>query len=157
MTDPETITDATPKERLRLWLALLKTSRMIEARLRERLRDDHGTTLPRFDVMAALDRAGAGLKMSELSGELRVSNGNVTGIVERLVTDGLVVRVPVEGDRRAMLVRLTQKGAEVFAGLAQDHEGWIDDMLGGIDGTYATDLASELRAIAAFIDEGDGT
>jgi len=153
MNRPETIAGTASKERLRLWLALLKTARLIEGRVRERLRDAHGTTLPRFDVMAALYRAEAGLKMSELSGELRVSNGNVTGIVERLVADGLVVRVPVVGDRRAMLVRLTRHGREVFAVMAQEHEGWIGGMLGGVDGAHAAELAAELRAIASAIDE----
>ena len=98
------------KARLRLWLRMLGVTRLVEAELRERLRQGFDTTLPRFDVLAALHRSPAGLKMSELSSVLRVSNGNVTGIVDRLVDDGLVVRVPVEGDRRAMLVRLTAQG-----------------------------------------------
>jgi DNA-binding MarR family transcriptional regulator len=41
---------------------------------------------------------------------LRVSNGNVTGIVDRLAEEGFVERVPVEGDRRANLVRLDAAG-----------------------------------------------
>ncbi len=80
------------KARLRLWLRILSASRLIEAELRERLREDCDTTLPRFDVLAALYRSGDGLKMSELSGVLMVSNGNVTGIVDRLAIEGLVVR-----------------------------------------------------------------
>ena len=93
------------KERLRLWLRLLSAQRSIENEVRERLRVEHDTTLPRFDVMAALYRSEQGLKMSELSGELKVSNGNVTGIVDRLVNDGMIMRAPVPGDRRAMLVQ----------------------------------------------------
>ena len=81
--------DPASKERLRLWLRILSAQRVIENEVRERLRVEHDTTLPRFDVMAALYRNEEGLKMSELSGELRVSNGNVTGIVDRLVNDGL--------------------------------------------------------------------
>ena len=73
------------------------------------------------------------------------------------MSDGLVVRAPVEGDRRAMLVRLTQKGREVFAGLAGNHEDWINQMLGGIDGARAVDLATELRGITSFIDEEPDT
>ena len=92
------------KDRLRLWLRLLKLTRETEARLRERLKAEFNTTLPRFDVMAALSRYETGLKMSQLSGVLRVSNGNVTGIVDRLAEEGVVVRVPVPGDRRAALV-----------------------------------------------------
>lgn len=117
------------KERLRLWLRLLRASRTIEAQLRGNLRTEFDTTLPRFDVLAALSRYEEGLKMSQLSGILRVSNGNVTGIVDRLAKDGLLVRVPVPGDRRAWLVRLTRRGNEQFAVQAQAHEQWINTML----------------------------
>ena len=91
--------------------------------------------------------------MSELSGALRVSNGNVTGIVDRLVNDGLIVRAPVPGDRRAMVVRLTQKGREVFAGMAEAHEGWIDELLGGADADEAAALAGRLHEITKELEE----
>lgn len=134
--------EAPSKERLRLWLQLLKTTRAIESQLRENLRREFNTTLPRFDVMAALSRFEDGLKMSEISGALRVSNGNVTGIVDRLAEDGLLVRVSVPGDRRAHRVRMTQKGREEFARQAAAHEAWISELLGQFD-------AAEARAIAA--------
>lgn len=136
------------KQRLRVWLRVLKLSRTIEAELRERLRLEFDTTLPRFDVLAALYRDEKGMKMSELSAALKVSNGNVTGIIERLVSDGLVVRVPVTGDRRAMLVRLTGKGREDFAAMADVHESWIDDMLSDLDGTGARELIGRLDHIS---------
>ena len=139
---------AESKARLRLWLRLLKSTRGVEAELRERLRQEFGSTLPRFDVMAALSRFDAGLKMSALSGVLRVSNGNVTGIVDRLADDGIVVRVQVPGDRRATLVRLTRKGQEEFARQAAAHELWIDELLGDFDGDEATDLAGRFDAMA---------
>lgn len=133
------------KQRLRLWLRLLKLSRAVEAELRERLRLEHGSTLPRFDVLAALWRAEGGLKMSELSGVLRVSNGNVTGIVDRLVTEGLVERQPVPGDRRAMLVRLTDRGRTQFEAQARDHEAWVDSLLDGFAPGEADELAARLE------------
>ena len=136
---------AASKERLRLWLRMLKASKHIEAELRERLRVEFDTTLPRFDVMAALYRAEAGLKMSELSGVLRVSNGNVTGIVDRLVNDGLIVRVPVDNDRRATTVRLTKAGREDFARMAAAHEAWIDALLGDVD-------PADIPAISAVLE-----
>jgi DNA-binding MarR family transcriptional regulator len=134
------------RARLRLWLRILGVSRMIEAELRERLRA-LDTTLPRFDVMAALSRAPEGMKMSALSGVLRVSNGNVTGIVDRLEADGLVVRQPVEGDRRAFLVRLTPQGAADFARLAAQHEAWVDDLLGVVSADEAEHLTEQLQAV----------
>ena len=120
------------KTRIRLWLRLLKLSSGIESELRKRLRDDHGTTLPRFDVMAALYRYPDGLKMSDLSDHLRVSNGNVTGILDRLTEEGLALRVAIPGDRRAHLACLTPKGRAVFADLAEFHENWINDLLQGL-------------------------
>jgi DNA-binding MarR family transcriptional regulator len=117
------------KQRLRFWLRLLKLQRHMEAVLREKLRAEFGTTLPRFDVMAALHHHERGLRMSALSSFLKVSNGNVTGIVDRLVLDGCVMRVPVKGDRRAMVVRLTKKGSDDFSHMASVHEGWVNELL----------------------------
>ncbi|SIT06698.1 transcriptional regulator, MarR family [Roseivivax lentus] len=136
------------KEHLRLWLRLLKTSRRIEAVLRDRLRTEFDTTLPRFDVLAALARFEDGLKMSALSDVLRVSNGNVTGIVDRLVEDGLVTRIRVPGDRRASLVRLTGKGSTEFARQAAAHESWIGEMLGALSPEDAAHLSVQLDAIS---------
>lgn len=136
------------KARLRLWLRLLKAQRRIEAELRERLRTEFGSTLPRFDVLAALSRSQKGLRMSELSDVLMVSNGNVTGIVDRLVDDGTVVRVPVDGDRRAMRVCLTDKGAEYFATLAAQHEGWVSDLFADFSETEAEETAASLQALS---------
>lgn len=141
------------KQRLRLWLRLLAVSRKIEAALRERMRTEFDSTLPRFDVLAALSRHEQGLRMSALSGVLRVSNGNVTGIVDRLAEDGLVVRVPVAGDRRAMLVRMTARGQEVFARQAAEHEAWIDAMLAELSVEEARSYAARLRTLAQRLDE----
>ena len=145
---PETHSTPDPasKERLRLWLKLLKLSSGIEAELRRRLRDEHDTTLPRFDVMSALARHPQGLKMSDLSGYLKVSNGNVTGIVDRLTDEGLALRVAVPGDRRAQMARLTPKGQDAFAALAAEHETWIDELLGGLS-------AEDAIALSAYLDQ----
>jgi len=138
------------KERLRLWLKLLKSSSMIEDEIRRRLRGAFGSTLPRFDVMSALARAPDGLKMSAISAKLRVSNGNITGIVDKLAQDGLALRVAMPGDRRANLVRLTPKGARVFAEHAQAHEGWIDEILCGLD-------ADDIEGMIARLDHLGGS
>lgn len=137
------------KERLRLWLKLLKASRLVESDLRERFRSQFATTLPRFDVMAALYRKREGLRMSDLSSELKVSNGNVTGIVERLVAEGALTRIPVENDRRAMVVRLTDEGRQEFEELAAHHEDWINGLFGGVEAQHAADLGVALDRISA--------
>ncbi len=121
------------KQRLRLWLQMLKATRFIENELREELRLGFQSTLPRFDVLAMLDRTRDGLRMSQLSKQLMVSNGNVTGIIDRLVQEGLVMRVQVKGDRRATLVRLTPTGIQKFSEMATEHERWLNEHLKEID------------------------
>lgn len=143
----KTLPKSLSKERLRLWLKLLKASKWVEGELRERLRIEFDTTLPRFDVMAALQRHGDGLTMSVLSGELRVSNGNVTGIVDRLVEEGLVVRIPVLNDRRATTVRLTGKGRERFSVMAARHEEWVDELLATLDEEVIRTLSMQLEQV----------
>ncbi len=122
------------KQKLRLWLRLLGASRTVEIELRKRLREAFDETLPRFDVMAALERKPAGMTMTELSRFLMVSNGNVTGIIDRLVGEGLVARRPHEGDRRATFVRLTPKGARQFEVMAKAHEAWVNEILADFGG-----------------------
>ena len=124
--------DSATKTRLRLWLKLLKLSRQIESELRDNFRVEFKSTLPRFDVMAALYRFPKGLLMNELSEALKVSNGNVTGIVDRLVKDGLVIRAAVPGDRRALRVKLTAAGKKEFLKQAVQHESWVDTLLSDI-------------------------
>ena len=140
---------ALSKQRLRLWLRLLGASRAVEGELRERLRRQFDATLPRFDVLAALDRNEAGMTMTELSRFLRVSNGNVTGIVDRLVSDGLVVRAQKDGDRRTSFVRLTPRGRSAFAEMAVVHEGWVDELLSPLDGQAVDDLIVLLDRLRA--------
>ena len=151
--DPHPQTDSGSKERLRLWLRFLKASRTIEAQLRENLRVEFASTLPRFDVMAALSRYEDGLKMSQLSKVLKVSNGNVTGIVDRLAEDGMIVRVPVPGDRRASLVRMTTRGQEDFATQAAAHETWINEMLQEFTPEQASEIALRLEQLDKSLQE----
>ena len=150
---PPRTADSDSKARLRLWLRLLKASRHIETELRERFRVEFGSTLPRFDVMAALSRNAQGMKMSVLSGVLKVSNGNVTGIIDRLVEDGLVVREKVPGDRRAALARLTGKGRAEFADQARAHEGWVNQLLKDVPKGRAERLSTLLADVVKSIEE----
>lgn len=118
---------------VRLWLRLLTCTTVIEKRIKRRFSDQYGITLPRFDVMAALDRHPEGMTMSQLSAALLVSNGNVTGVVQTLARDRYVSIAPAPNDGRSSIVRLTVEGRDCFAGLAEAHHGWIDAMLAGLD------------------------
>lgn len=136
------------KQRLRLWLRLLRAARAIEAELRERLRKEFAITLPQFDVMAALARRPDGMNMTELSRMLMVSNGNVTGIIDRLAAEKLVLRQAPANDRRSFIVRLTPKGAAQFADIAKAHEKWVDELLGDFDAAEAEHLIEMLGGLA---------
>ncbi len=128
------------KQSLRLWLKLLSCAMVVEKRLRARLDGDFDTTLPRFDVLAALERHAQGLKMSALSESLMVSNGNVTGVVTRLIEDGLVTRTVDEEDRRSATVRLTRKGRDAFLKMAAAHAQWMDAMFADLSDHQSEDL-----------------
>jgi DNA-binding MarR family transcriptional regulator len=134
------------KARLRLWIRLLRASRLIEGVARERLKSQFNATLPRFDVMAALYRVPDGMLMSEISRFLMVSNGNITGIVDRLVSDSLVVRSQRNGDRRTSFISLTRKGRAAFADMAAAHERWVDELLGGVSVRDAEQMSAKLKS-----------
>ena len=127
------MSDPLSKRRLKMWIRLLGVTRAAEGQLREYLRLTHDTTLPRFDVMAALWRRRDGVTMSELSRMLLVSNGNATTVVDRLEKDGLVQRRPSETDRRTVYVALTDRGAQVFEGWATGHEAELNRIFEDMD------------------------
>ena len=127
-------------DELRLWLRLLTCTQLIEKQVRNELREQFATTLPRFDLMSQLERAPEGLKMNELSRRMMVTGGTVTGITDQLVAEGLVERVDVAGDRRAWRVRLTARGRKLFNEMAQQHEAWICDAFASLTPKEITQL-----------------
>jgi len=131
-TDRETIARSDDHRALRIWLRLLTCTQMIERVVRSRLRERFGTTLPRFDLMAQLERQPEGLKMNELSRLLMVTGGNVTTVVDQLEKEGLVERLDEPADRRAFRIRLTRSGERMFADMAREHEEWVIGLLSGL-------------------------
>ena len=134
---------------LRLWLRLLTCTTLIEGEVRRRLRDEFDVTLPRFDLMAQLDKAPNGMTLGELSQRMMVSNGNVTGLAERLVEQGLLDRRPSPNDRRAQIVSLTAEGRRVFRTMARTHEDWIAEIFAGLDATEIEHLMGLLAKTKA--------
>ena len=132
--DAETKVSERPhQQELRLWLRLLTCTNLVEALVRTRLRTQFDATLPRFDLLAQLEKAPDGLTLGELSRRMMVSNGNVTGLVQRLEEQGQVVRAPHPTDRRAARVRLTADGRRAFGVMADAHQGWIREAFAGLD------------------------
>jgi DNA-binding MarR family transcriptional regulator len=133
--DSETKAVELPNEHadeLRLWLRLLTCTTLIEGEVRSRLRERFDVTLPRFDLMAQLDKAPEGMTLSDVSKRMMVSNGNVTGLVERLVESGHLDRRTSDSDRRVQVIRLTKAGHGEFRKMAAEHETWIADIFGDL-------------------------
>lgn len=152
--DLELIVQGAPegaKPELRLWLRMLSTGNLITQEIRRRLRAEFGTTLPQFDLMAQLYRERAGLRLGELSRRMMVTNGNVTGLVDRLEADGLIVRDAADGDRRVTIARLTKRGEKMFAAMARAHETWLRDMLADVDPAAVGMLMEHLGAVKGSV------
>jgi len=125
---------------LRIWLRLLTCANMIERRVRQNLRTEFDTTLPRFDVLAQIDRAPEGQPMRELSRRLMVTNGNITPLVDRLEEEGLVVREPSAKDRRVQHVKLTDAGKTALDTMIPENRRWVSDLMQHVDRDRASDL-----------------
>lgn len=156
VSDRETGLHKDDKLELRLWLRLLTCANLIEGEVRAALRHDFDTTLPRFDLLAQLDRAPDGLSMSQLSERMMVSNGNITGLTERLVEEGLVRRLPSERDRRSAQVRLTPAGKKAFDAMTPIHAGWIEKMMGGLTRQEMQQLIQLLGKLKQSVRQADG-
>ena len=149
--DAETRAAHDHHESLRLWLRLLATTRVVEARVRRLLHEQFATTLPRFDLMAQLERHPQGLRMSELSRRMMVTGGNVTGITDLLERERLVARTSDPADRRAWRVRLTPAGRRAFAAMAAAHEGWIVDSFAALAVRERGALGATLQRLKAQV------
>ena len=145
--DRETIARSDDHRALRIWLRLLTCTQLIEREVRSRLRHDFATTLPRFDLMAQLERHPEGLKMNELSRLLMVTGGNVTTIVDQLEKEGLVERLDEPADRRAFRIHLTRTGERTFADMAREHEEWVVGLLSGLSRREQDDLLKLLAKV----------
>ena len=142
---------------VRLWLRLLTCSTQIEQVIRGHLRNEFGTTLPRFDYLAQLSRFPKGLRMKTLSEYLMVTGGNVTGLTDQLVAEGWVERVADEEDRRSMIVRLTRAGKKQFSAMAAAHESWLEQLLEPLGGESARDLYEQLGKLRLVLNQSQAT
>lgn len=143
--------DEHSKQALRLWLRLLTCSTEIEKLIRNNLVREFSSTLPRFDILSALDRNPDGLTMTNLSTLLMVSNGNVTGLVDRLSQEGLIERVALEHDRRTSKVTMTPMGKRAFRDMASRHEEWLDDMFEKVSNEEMDELLDLLNRVRVSV------
>ena len=136
---------------LRLWLRLMTVHKLIDGEVRRRLRAAFGISLPRFDLMAQLERCPAGLRMGELSKRLMVTNGNITQLADQLEREGLVERTVDPLSRRAALIRLTAKGRRRFEAIAKANESWIVELFAGLSRGDKRTLFAALAKHKAFL------
>ncbi|MFZ6846747.1 MarR family winged helix-turn-helix transcriptional regulator [Undibacterium sp. RuRC25W] len=150
-SDLETRLTEEHHDSLRLWLRMLSCTVMVEAEIRSRLRNEFGITLPRFDLMAQLERYPEGLRMGELSKRMMVTGGNITGITDQLEQENLVIRVPDPKDRRAYSVMLTPAGRTAFKRMAAVHEAWIVELFAGMPAKDKTHLSTSLSQVKTHL------
>lgn len=138
---------------IRIWLRLLSCTTRIENVLKSRLRNEFGTSLARFDVLAQLHRFEEGLTMTELSRQLLVSNGAVTGLVDKLVAENMVLREPHSTDKRTVIVQLTAQGRSQFRRMAGRHEEWVISLLGDLSHEARVELLQNLTLLKRRLDD----
>jgi DNA-binding MarR family transcriptional regulator len=151
--DAETRVHDDHHQSLRLWLRLLTCTNQIETGIRHNLQSRFGTTLPRFDLMAQLERAPQGLRMSELSQRMMVTGGNVTGVTDGLEKEGLVVREVDSTDRRVFRVKLTTEGGRQFRRMAAEHEQWVVDLFGPLGAKQKKQLWELLGELKTHVNQ----
>ncbi|PSC05626.1 MarR family transcriptional regulator [Alsobacter soli] len=139
---------------VRLWLRLLTCANLIEGEIRSKLRERFDITLPRFDLMAQLDRAPEGMTLSDVSRRMMVSNGNVTHIVDKLLASGDLDRRTAEHDRRVQVISLTSKGRAEFRAMAAEHADWLARLFAGLGETDINDLMRLLAKAKASVRAG---
>ena len=151
--DAETRVTSDHHQSLRVWLRMLACTNLLDNHVRQKLQAQFGTTLPRFDLMAQLERAPQGLKMGELTRRLMVTGGNVTGITDMLEEEGLVARATDPNDQRAFRVKLTKAGEQQFQKMACEHERWVVDLFEDLTVKQKTLLAELLNALKKSVTE----
>jgi DNA-binding MarR family transcriptional regulator len=137
---------------IRIWLRLLACANRIETALQRRIVSAFGISLARFDLLAQLERAGGALTMTDASRRMMVTNGAVTGLVDRLAQEGFVIREPHASDRRTILVRLTEQGRSRFLAMAREHESWTVSLLAGLEASDKKQLLANLGALKHQLD-----
>ena len=142
---------------IRIWLRLLACANRIETALQRKIVEAFGITLARFDLLAQLERAGGVLTMTDASKRMMVTNGAITGLVDRLAQEGFVVREPHPRDRRTIFVRLTDQGRGRFLEMAREHEGWIVSLLSGLDSPAKERLLASLGGLKRQLDGAEST
>lgn len=155
MTDRESPDNTDVALEIRMWLRMLTCTTMIERNLRSQLKANFDTSMPRFDALAQLYREPDGMTMGQLSKHMMVTNGNVTWLIDRLVDDGLAERVPAPADRRAHIVRLTEKGTEQFEKMMPDHHSWIHTLLADMDSDDLEALQGLLSTLKESVAAGE--
>ena len=139
------------KSQLRMWLRMLSITKMVSQEIRRRLRTEFGATLPQFDLLAQLYREADGLRLSDLSRRTMVTNGNITGLADRLEADGLIAREMLNGDRRVTVAKLTRRGREAFAIMAKAHEDWLRELMADVDEQTVAESLKHLAKVKTSV------
>lgn len=127
--DRESASRQEDKLELKVWLRFLSVFKIVESKLRTRLRSNFDISIPRFDVLAILHAHDGPMTMGELSSGLMVTTGNVTGIIDTLTGEGLVSKSTNPADRRSQMIEITPAGRKLFGRIAPALARWFEEAM----------------------------
>lgn len=133
---------------VRVWFRLLRLESRMNVAVAERLREI-GLSVPQCDVLTTLTEA-EGVSQQELAKRLYVTKGNISGLLDRLETAGLVERRSTAADRRQYEIYLTTAGREAAEKAIAIQHDFIGATLGRLSGE---DLGALERLLVAFRDQ----
>jgi DNA-binding MarR family transcriptional regulator len=133
----------------RLWLQILSLHGGIFSSLNAALNSEFGLSVAKFDALAQLDRYREGLALGQLSQNLKVSGGNVSGLVQRLLADQLISKQMSSEDRRSFIVRLTPKGGELFKKAAAFHKRHLSECFESVSAGDLETAISVVRSLSS--------
>lgn len=98
----------------RIWLSVLSIESNIFSKLNGALSAQFGISVAKFEFLAQIERYPDGISLSQISANLKVTSGNVSGLVRRLLADGLITKTMSLEDRRSFIAKFTPEGKELF-------------------------------------------
>lgn len=141
------------RESLKLWIELLRYSSKLEQIIDDKLRQNYGQNISRFDVLSQLVREhDTGLTVGELAGRLIASKGNITGLLDRMRKDDLINKQTKSDDKRSYMVQITEKGLNLFNEMAENNALWVEQALKSLDVDNMKDFTQFLNEARNSLD-----
>ena len=137
---------------LRLWIALARCYTTYSKSVANKVQE-YGLTTPQFGIIEALYHLGP-LSLGQLADKLLVTGGNVTYVMDRLESQGLVVRERSPQDRRIIQAKLTANGRKLISEVFPGHGAFIEDLANHLEADEQELLRTLLKKLGRSIQNG---